>query len=172
MLSSAVQQLEFPCCSTTFSDACCTGEELQVISKGVTKRGFSKCKHRIFKLCTERTFSPWLLKLLISIRYISQHAEVNLAKLQKAFRQLFRALNLLRRELCLNPGDLPFPMMPEVDKLLLLGSHSHSSLSFSEYVSLCLFACFSNRFLNSEQEEISHVCVSASPSVLPANIFP
>lgn len=33
---------------------CCTGEDLQVISKGVTKRGFSRCKHRIVKLCTER----------------------------------------------------------------------------------------------------------------------
>lgn len=67
---------------------------------------------------------------------------MNLAKLHKAFRQLFRVLNPLRRDLCLSPGALPFLMMFEGDKLLLLGSHSHSSLSLSECVSLCFFSFF------------------------------
>lgn len=70
---------------------------------------------------------------------VSQWPE-NLAKLHVAFRQLCSALSLLKRDFCLNPGDiLPFLMTCNMDRLLLLVSCNHSGLFVSDCVSLIFF---------------------------------
>lgn len=81
---------------------------------------------------------PWLLRLWASD--VSQWAELNLAKLHVAFRQLCSALSLLKRDFCLNPGDiLPFLTTCNMDRQLLLISCNHTAAFLFQTVEGCYF---------------------------------